>query len=107
MPAITQFTVQMGEEDYRILGPEGEEGAMVPYGTLATLQVEDAVYYSLVEDADEEMPVVYRVDSVSPMPTKLEEVEFPERIVKAQRALDEAIEGSIGPQVVDVKAETE
>lgn len=94
-----KYNVQMGEEDYRIVGPNGEEGPMVPYGTLATLSEpgENAgdppsVYFCLVTDPDDESPKVWCVDSVSEMVVEAEEVEFPPAIVKAQRALDEALE---------------
>jgi hypothetical protein len=89
---MENFTVQMGEEDYRIVGPEEEEGPMVPYGQTATLMIEEAVYYCHVEEPDESTPVVFRVDRVSKMPTETDEVEFPPEVVAAQRKLDEAVE---------------
>ena len=57
--ADEQFTVQMDEQDYRICGPEGEEGPMVPYGMMATLQIDQAIFYCLIEDGNDENPVVY------------------------------------------------
>ena len=57
--ADEQFTVHMDEQDYRICGPEGEEGPMVPYGMMATLQIDQAIFYCLIEDGNDENPVVY------------------------------------------------
>ncbi len=93
------YTVQMGEEHYRIVGPQGEEGVLVPYGMLATLfeppaspSEPPAVYFCLIDDPDTETAHVWCVDSVSPMTVELEECNFPEQIIKAQKALDEALE---------------
>jgi len=91
-----KFTVQMGEEDYRIVSADGDEGQMVPYGSLATLWLEGdsvpMVYFCLVTDPDDEKPQVYCTDSVHRCQTEAEEVEFPPAIVAAQRRLDEALE---------------
>ena len=65
---------------------------MVPYGMMATLSIEEAIFYCLIEDGNEENPVVYRVDRVSKMATDTEEVEFPKEIVAAQRKLDAVLE---------------
>ena len=99
--ANTKFTVQMGEEDYRIVGPDGDEGVMVPYGCLATMAEgpdtpgqPPAVYFCLVDDPDDETPVVWCVDSVSKMKSEAEECNFPPEVVAAQRKLDEALEAS-------------
>lgn len=70
------FTVQMDEDEYRICGPTDEEGEAVPYGELATLAIGPAIYYCLIEDPKSDTPQVLRVDSVSKMPTEVEEVEF-------------------------------
>jgi hypothetical protein len=70
------FTVQMDEEEYRIVGPDGEEGDAVAYGELATLVIDEAIYYCSIEDPNSETPVVYRVDNVSRMQTETEEVTF-------------------------------
>jgi hypothetical protein len=109
------FTVQMGEEDYRIVGPDGDEGVMVPYGTLATLCEEGepgqppAVYFCLIMDPDDENPKVWCVDSVSKMTSESEECDFPPEVVAAQRALDEALEKAEAEEesVIDVKATPE
>lgn len=96
---MSKFTVQMGEEDYRIVAADGEEGVMVPYGTLATLCVPGAtksdppsVYFCYIEDPDDESPIVWCVDEVSKADSEVEECDFPADVVAAQRKLDEAIE---------------
>ncbi len=82
-----KFTVQMGDEYYRLVGPDGEEGAMVPLGQTAVLTIDDAVYYTDADEPDDD-PDVYRVDSVSAMPSEVEDVVFPEAVLSAQKALD-------------------
>lgn len=75
MPRPT-FTVQMDEDEYRIMGPDGEEGDAVDYGEPAVLMIGSAIYYCLIDDPDTEAADVMRIDSVSKMPTEVEEVEF-------------------------------
>lgn len=96
---MSKLTVQMGEEDYRIISDDGEEGVMVPYGTLATLCVPGetdppAVYFCLIDDpdTDEKAVKVWCVDSVSKAESEVEECDFPAEVVAAQRKLDEALE---------------
>jgi hypothetical protein len=70
------FVVQMDEEEYRIVGPDGEEGDAVEYGDIAVLAIGSGIYYCHLEDPDAEAADVMRVDSISKMPTEVEEVEF-------------------------------
>lgn len=113
--ADEKFTVQVGEEDYRLLGPDGQEGVMVPYGTLATICEEPeksgdcpAVYFCLITDPDDKSPVVWRVDSVSKCRSEAEECDFPPEVVAAQRKLDEALEAAEGADTtIDVVASPE
>lgn len=94
------FTVQMDEQDYRIIGPSGEEGVMVPYGDVAVLKLKDGgIFYCDIEDADEESPAVVQVVKGTKMPTEAEEVIFPETVVKAQRALEKAIDAESGTTI--------
>jgi hypothetical protein len=121
-----KFTVQRSEEDYRIVGPDGDEGIMVPYGTCATLCEEPdakgqppALYFCLISDPDDENPIVWCVDSVSKVPLEMypddngklmpyEEVDFPTDVVAAQRALDAAFERHLGDETtIDVQATPE
>lgn len=71
------FTVQVSEDDFRIVGPDGEEGLTTEYGEIATLAIDGAVYYCQREDAEDKSPVVC-VKTVSTMPTVTEDVEFTE-----------------------------
>ena len=87
------FTVQMAEEEFQILGPDGEEGCIVDYGEVATLQIGQAVYYCLCADA-EETPVVMRVQSYRPMPTETEDVKF-----------EDTDEDAEGPVLVQAEAD--
>jgi hypothetical protein len=71
------FVVQLDEEEYRIVGPGGEEGATVPYGQPASLVIDEAIYYTLVTEPDEEdHPIVFHVDSASECLSTMEEVQF-------------------------------
>lgn len=76
--ADDKYLVQLDEEEYRIVGPSGEEGPVVEYGDTAVLVVAGAVYYCHIEDGDmpEEDIKVLRVDNVTEMATAVEEVVF-------------------------------
>jgi hypothetical protein len=111
---MAKFKVQMGEEDYRLVGPDGEEGVMVPYGSLASIHeppdgpgLPPVVFCCFVDDPDDESPKVFRVDSVSVMPCEVEECDFPAKVVAAQRALDAALEEEDAAEesVIDVAPE--
>jgi hypothetical protein len=97
------FTVQMSEEEFRILGPEGEEGCAVEYGEIATLAIGPAVYYCQVDDPEATDGIaVLCVQSVRPMPTETEEVEFEEADEAAGPALVQAeTENDGAPEVVE------
>jgi hypothetical protein len=54
---MAKVTVQLGEEDYRIVvgdSTKAEEGELVEYGQQATLDTPDAHYLCLIEDPDME-----------------------------------------------------
>lgn len=74
------FTVQMDEEEYRVVGPLGEEGSCVPYGQPAALSIDNgtdtAIYYALVTDPDDSDPTVFCVNEVTEVASKMEEVQF-------------------------------
>lgn len=87
------FTVQMGEEEYNILASTGEASATVEYDTEpACLEIDGDIFYAYVTDPDEQSPKVYKVDSVSVMPTTADEVEFDEADEEEETA---------GPVLVD------
>ena len=73
---VGTFRVQADEEDYRLVGPGGEEGALVEYGQPAALAIGSAIYYALMEDPDQTEATVFRVDQVTPMSAEVQEVEF-------------------------------
>lgn len=54
---MAKVTIQLGEEDYRIVvddGSEVEEGDLAEYGEQATLDTHKAHYLCLIEDPDTE-----------------------------------------------------
>jgi hypothetical protein len=74
------FKVQCEEEEFRIVSSDGQESEFAPYGDVASLKVGADIYYACVDvDKDGELEAdtvqVYRVDSVSPVPTESEDVE--------------------------------
>lgn len=70
------FKVEMDEENYRLVGPDGEEGPIVPYGQMATLTIDEAIYYANVDDGNEDSPKVYAVTAVKVVAAEVEDVEF-------------------------------
>jgi len=77
--AGTAFTVEMGEEMYSLVAPDGTPGEPVEYGTTATITWNNILYYAHVDDPDKypeggESPTVFRVDSTTVMESAMEEV---------------------------------
>ena len=70
------MVVQMGDEEYRIVSSDGQEGSLVSYGEVATLKVGADYYYADVDDPDTEEAQVFRVDSVTAVKTEVVEAEF-------------------------------
>ena len=75
----TAFTVEMGEELYSIVAPDGTPGDEVPYEVPATIFWKNVLYYALVNDPDEfpeggPAPTVFRVDATTVMESVMEEV---------------------------------
>lgn len=76
---MRSFTVQMGEEEYNILASTGEVSCDVEYDTEpACLEIDGEIFYCYITDPDDPNPKVYKVDSVSVMPTTADEVVFTE-----------------------------
>lgn len=81
---MPRFIVQMAEDEYRIVGPGGEEGSCAAYGQAAALAIgangDTAFYYALVEEPNEvkegDTVEVYRVDSATAFTAGTDEVEF-------------------------------
>jgi len=78
---MPKFTVEMDTEGYR-LACEDEAGAIVPYGEIAALGIGDAVYYTCIDEPDDDAEIaalqVFRVDSITPFQCEVEETEFEE-----------------------------
>jgi hypothetical protein len=70
------FQIQMGEEEYRIVSSDGQEGPVVPYGEIATLKIGKDYYYADVEDENSQDVKICRVDSVTLIKTEMIEAEF-------------------------------
>lgn len=102
------FKVEMDEEYYRIVGPDGEEGDIVPYGARATLDLPDgSLYTAMVADPNEDAPQVFRVDELTQEPATVEDVELPPDIISAAKALDAAIERHAEDSADDEEDENE
>ena len=86
------FTVQMSEEEYRIVASTGEESNLESYaGPPVAIEIDGDIYYCHIADPDDETPEVYRVASVDKMPSTVDEVEFE----------DDSEEEDAGPVLVD------
>jgi len=73
------FTVEMGEELYSLVAPDGTAGEMVEYEVTATIMWNGHLYYAHVDDPDaypedSDGPEVHRVDATTVMESKMEEV---------------------------------
>jgi hypothetical protein len=62
------FRIETDEEEYRLVGPNGETGVEIEYGCHATVDVDGALYYTNlgVLNPDAEVGDVYRVDPAGP-----------------------------------------
>jgi len=79
MPTPTEFTTELGDEEYRITSPTGDEGDFVPYGERACLLIGNDMYSVLIEDPDADtFPAVDKYAFVGPVETVHEEVEVEE-----------------------------
>ncbi len=111
MPVIE---VKMGDAQY-CLCCDGEDGLIVPYGERATVDSEGEIYTTLIEDADEQSPVVFHLDEVTQVRTEVEEVIFPEDVVTALAAYAAALtahaedededEDADTPEIIDTSAQ--
>jgi hypothetical protein len=91
------FTVQTSEEQYRIVASTGEESSTVGYADEpACLEISGEIYYCHMTDPDDEQPVVYRVASVDPCPSVVEDVVFDEDE-------EEEDEEPVGPVLVETE----
>lgn len=75
---MSTFTVQMDEDQFRICGPDGEEGELVSYDGVAFLAIGDEVYFCRVDNPDAETQRVECVTQTKAMPTAIEDSEFQE-----------------------------
>lgn len=75
-----KITIESGEEAYRLVGPDGDEGDLVEYGLPAVLHLGGDMYAAYIEDPeaeDEEMGQhVYKLQPIEE--TEVVEVEFEE-----------------------------
>lgn len=82
---MSKFALELGEEQFRIVGPDGAESELADYGDLATLEIGEEKYVAMVpeaEDGDGPAPeadwddfegVVFRLEEED---TETREVEF-------------------------------
>jgi len=89
--------LQMDEEEYRIVDPDGgDEGALVDYGEIATLVTEHNAYVALVTDPNEQDELkVYALDvaELTEVPAEVLDVE-----VEVEAGDDEPEPGEAGPE---------
>ena len=97
------FTLELGPEKYSFVetGGDGEVSTLGEYGVdPAVLQIEGDIYYCWIEDPDEEVPLVYKVDSVSQCKTEIVEV-----AEDGEDDDDQDEEDEVGPVLVETETE--
>jgi hypothetical protein len=104
------FEIQLDEDNeiYRICGPDGEEGELVPYGEIATLKIGDAIYYC-DEDAavgDEDLEV-YEVVNVRKMESEELTAVFPAAVIAACKEYKRKLDAEIEKQISAIDATAE
>jgi hypothetical protein len=88
---IMTITVKMDDHHY-CLSDGTEDGAIVPYGERATLDLPTGeIYTALIVDQDDQNPQVFSVDEVTQVASDIDEVEFPRDLIAARKTY-EAIE---------------
>jgi hypothetical protein len=92
------MTVEMDLEEYRISSADGQLGQETPYGDVAVLRVGAAIYYAVVDDPDATEATVYRVDAVSTVECKVEDVSF-ETMVDEGEEGEDVVEVATGAEV--------
>lgn len=74
---MATYVIEMDEEEYRIAGPGGEVGDVVPYGEMATLRIGQWMYAVLVDDPNTESPpAIERFERRDTVDTEHEDVAF-------------------------------
>lgn len=73
------FTLQLGDSEYQLVGPDGEPGEVVEYGLPATVEWKGDTYMAYVEDPDVLTPPFEdQVFKLVKVQAEVEEVEFEE-----------------------------
>lgn len=71
------WTIELDEEAYRIVAPDGAESDAVEYGEPAVLEYEGDLYVAVVPGTEEEHESLgLKVFRLEPQETEVEDVEF-------------------------------
>lgn len=104
------FEVQLDDDNeiYRICGPDGEEGELVPYGEIATLKIGDAIYYCDENAAvgDEDLKV-FEVVNVRKMECEEIGAVFPAAVIAACKEYHRKLDAEIEKQISAIDATAE
>ncbi len=104
-----RITVEAGVEHYRLVGPNGEEGEMVPYEGIAAIKIGTQIYYCEAEDPDATEHKVYHVTECQEVDAITddgvvfdgEEPEEPESDLEGdEEDEDDEEEEEVGPELV-------
>jgi hypothetical protein len=90
------FRVKMAEFHYCLTAPNGDDGPIVPYGERAYLEDGEYLYTCLVADSDDQSPEVFRADELTMVESEIDEVIFPEEVIKALSSVSDALEKCAG-----------
>lgn len=70
------WTIQMDEDDFRIVGPNGEESELTPYGCAAVVESVEGTVFCYIEDPNSGDPEVKRIATAETLESETADVEF-------------------------------
>ncbi len=99
------ITVEAGVEHYRLVGPNGEEGEIVPYEGIAAIKIGSDIYYCEAEDPDATEHKVFRVTECQEVDATTDDGvvfdgEEPEESESEDEDEDDEEEEEVGPELV-------
>lgn len=84
---MANWTLELDDDGYQIVAPDGVESGVVDYGDFATLEYDGDLYMALVPaQGEEDEDFGLQVFCLEPQPTKVEAVEFEIEEAEAEEA---------------------
>jgi hypothetical protein len=88
------FKIESGYSLYRIVGPDGEEGDAVEYGTPAFLEIGHYLFMCFIDDPNEPGEHEAQIYELTPIVAEIEDVEFEGDEPEEEEDEDEDDEGT-------------